>query len=139
MMHVGMNIADKPKLFSEVRRVLKDRALFGVYDVVLTGRGELDFPLPCALTPETAFVVGMSDYHRALKAAGFEIEKERNRLDVAREFFRREMAHAAQRGGPPPLGIHLLLKQEAPRIFANVVSVFDKGIVAPCELVCRAR
>jgi len=35
--------------------------------------------------------------------------------------------------------IHILLKQEAPRIFANVVNLFDKGVVAPCELICRAR
>jgi SAM-dependent methyltransferase len=139
MMHVGMNIEDKPALFTEVRRVLKEGAAFGVYDVVLTGNGELGFPLPCALTPETAFIVGVADYRRALDAAGFQIEKERDRLDVARAFFRLEMARAAEGGGPPPLGIHILLKQEAPRIFANVVSLFERGVLAPVELFCRAR
>jgi hypothetical protein len=49
------------------------------------------------------------------------------------------MARAAAGGGPPPLGIHLLLKQEAPRILANVVSLFEKGVIAPIELICRAR
>jgi hypothetical protein len=53
MMHVGMNIQDKPGLFAEIRRVLKRNAGFGVYDVMLTGSGPLRLPLPCALTPET--------------------------------------------------------------------------------------
>ncbi|MBV9444696.1 MAG: methyltransferase domain-containing protein [Streptosporangiaceae bacterium] len=34
MLHVGMNIADKATLFAEVRRVLVDGGLFGVYDVM---------------------------------------------------------------------------------------------------------
>jgi len=137
MMHVGMNIADKPKLFAEVRRVLKGGGVFGVYDVVHTGNGELGFPLPCALTPDISFVAGLPDYRQALAAAGFEITHERNRLDVARAFFRREMARAAT-DGPAPLGIHILLK-EPPRILANVVNQFENGVLAPFELICRAR
>jgi SAM-dependent methyltransferase len=139
MMHVGMNIESKPALFAEIRRVLKPGAAFGVYDVVLTGKGEPDFPLPCALDSSIAFIVGMQDYRRALQAAGFEIEQERNRLDVAREFFRQELGRAAGTGGPPALGIHILLKQEAPKIFANTVRQFQDGILAPIEYICRAR
>jgi SAM-dependent methyltransferase len=138
MMHVGMNIEDKPALFAEVRRVLKKGAAFGIYDVMRTGKGDPDFPLPCALTSETSFIVGAADYRRELAAAGFEITHERDRLDVARAFFRQEMAHAGNGAGPPPLGIHILLKHDAPRIFANVVRQFDKGVLAPVELICRA-
>jgi ubiquinone/menaquinone biosynthesis C-methylase UbiE len=36
MMHLGMNIEDKAALFTEIRRVLKDNATFGIYDVMLT-------------------------------------------------------------------------------------------------------
>jgi 2-polyprenyl-3-methyl-5-hydroxy-6-metoxy-1,4-benzoquinol methylase len=138
MMHVGMNIEDKSALFAEVRRVLKPGAAFGVYDVMLTGKGEPSFPLPCALTPETAFIVAIADYRKALDAAGFQSEKERDRLDVARAFFRQEMQSLAKAGGPPPLGVHILLKDEAPRIFANVVNLFEAGVLTPVELVCRA-
>jgi len=49
------------------------------------------------------------------------------------------MARATAGGGPPPLGIHILLKQAAPRIFANVVSQFEKGVIAPVEFSCRMR
>lgn len=139
MMHVGMNIEDKLALFTEVRRVLKPGAAFGVYDVMLTGKGEPRFPLPCALTPETAFIVSSADYRKALEAAGFQIEGKQDRLDVARAFFRQEMQRVAEGGGPPPLGIHILLKEDAPRIFANVVSLFEERVFAPVELFCLAR
>jgi SAM-dependent methyltransferase len=115
MMHVGMNIEDKPALFAEIRRVLKEGSIFGVYDVMMTGKGELTFPLPCAQTAETSFIVDLQDYRQGLEAAGFEVEKERDRLDVARAFFRQEMAHAAVSNGPPPVGIHLLLKEDCRR------------------------
>ena len=55
MLHVGMNIADKPKLFVEVQRVLKRDGPFGVYDVMREGGGDLRFPLPWASDPATSF------------------------------------------------------------------------------------
>ncbi|WP_185970403.1 MULTISPECIES: methyltransferase domain-containing protein [unclassified Mesorhizobium] len=50
MLHVGMNIADKSALFSEVARVLRAGACFGVFDVMRTGAGELSYLLPWAST-----------------------------------------------------------------------------------------
>src|SRR5476649_2256272 len=38
MLHVGMNIDDKAKLFAEVRRVLVPSGLFGIYDVMRLDR-----------------------------------------------------------------------------------------------------
>ena len=40
---------------------------------------------------------------------------------------------------PPPLGIHLVLGLEAPRMFQNVVSLFEEEILAPVEMICRTR
>jgi SAM-dependent methyltransferase len=140
MMHVGMNVEDKPALFREIRRVLAREGSFGIYDVVLTGRGAIRFPLPCATGPETCFVTDTGTYRRALAEAGFEIRRERDRLEVARAFFRRELGRLEQSAGaPPPLGIHLLLGDEAPRILANVVELFERGTLAPIELICRRR
>jgi len=139
MMHVGMNIEDKPKLFAEVRRVLKKGLLFAVYDVMKRGDAEPTFPLPCAMTAETAFIATVPDYRRGLEAAGFDIVQERDRLEVARELFRQQKARAAEGDQPSPLGIHLLLKDVAPQILANTVGLFERGVLAPTELICRAR
>ena len=139
MMHVGMNIEDKPRLFSEARRVLKKGSQFAVYDVMRRGEAQPTFPVPCAMTAETAFIVTVPDYRRSLDAAGFDIISERDRLDVAREFFRQQKTRATPGDKPPPLGIHLLLKNAAPQILANTVSLFERGVLTPTELICRAR
>jgi ubiquinone/menaquinone biosynthesis C-methylase UbiE len=139
MMHVGMNIEDKPKLFAEVRRVLKPGGLFAIYDIMRTGDGQLSYPLHWAADARTCFVVSAVEYRRGLQTAGFEIAKERGRGDFAREFFRQVVRRAAEAGGPSPLGIHLLMKSDVPQKLANVMSNLDRGLIAPTELICRAR
>jgi len=139
MMHVGMNIEDKPALFAEARRVLKTGGLFAIYDVMRTGEGELSFPVHWAASSQTSFVARPQDYRGALEAAGFEIGKERDRRAFARDFFRRVAARAAEGGGPPPLGIHLLMKSDVPQKLANVMRNLEQGLISPVELICRAR
>jgi ubiquinone/menaquinone biosynthesis C-methylase UbiE len=139
MIHVGMNIKDKPALFAEVHRVLKTGGLFAIYDAMRTGEDKLTFPVHWAATPETSFVDSAAEYRRALDAAGFEVTKERNRGEFACEFFRQVQRRAAEAGGPPPLGTHILLKTDVAQKLANVVSALENGSIAPIELICRAR
>jgi ubiquinone/menaquinone biosynthesis C-methylase UbiE len=138
MLHVGMNIQDKAKLFAEVRRVLKPGAVFGIYDVMREGDGDLAFPVPWASTPETSFVAGAADYRRLLEAAGFAVHKERSRREFAMEFFRQLRARAADADGPPPLGLHLLMGPTAPQKVANMIDNLQRGLIAPIEIVSGA-
>jgi len=137
MMHVGMNIEDKAALFREVQRVLEPGGVFAIYDVMRTGAGALSFPLPFADTAETTFVATPDDYRRALEGAGFAIRKERNRYAYAIDFFDRVQAMLAEGNGPPPLGTHLLMGENAPQKLAAVVDNLNRGVIAPVELICR--
>jgi len=74
-----------------------------------------------------------------LAAAGFALEHEPDCLEVARRFLREEQAKVDPSAGPPPLGTHILLKEDAPRIFENVVRLFEQGVLAPTQFFCRAR
>jgi ubiquinone/menaquinone biosynthesis C-methylase UbiE len=138
MLHVGMNIADKPRLLAEARRVLKPGALFAIFDVMRTGEGELRFPLHWAATPATSFVAPPLEYRDGLQAADFDVVKERNRREFARDFFREVVARTAK-SGVPPLGIHILMKTDVPQKLANYVSALEAGLIAPVEMICRAR
>jgi ubiquinone/menaquinone biosynthesis C-methylase UbiE len=138
MMHVGMNIEDKAALCAGVRRALKRGATFAIFDIMRMVEGELAFPVHWAASAATSFVASPTDYRRALQAAGFEIVKERNRRDFALDFFRQTAARIKEAGGPPPLGMHILMKTDVPQKIANVLANLEKGLIAPTEIIARA-
>lgn len=136
MLHVGMNIADKAALFAQVRRVLKPRGFFGVYDVMREADGPLAYPMPWATTAETSFVEPSGTYVRLLRAAGFEVVAQHSRREAALTFFREVRARVAQTGAPP-LGLHIIMGPTAPQKIANMVSALEAGLISPTQIVCR--
>lgn len=137
MLHVGMNIDDKAELCSEVSRVLTSNALFGIYDVMKIGDGELTYPVPWATTAVSSAVATPAQYRAALEAAGFSVIAERNRRDFALAFFDQLRAKAAAAGGPPPLGLHILMGRNTPEKLQNMIQNISNGRIAPVELIAR--
>jgi ubiquinone/menaquinone biosynthesis C-methylase UbiE len=138
MLHVGMNIADKAALFAGVRRVLKPNGVFAIYDVMRTDvAGPLDFPVPWASGPETSFVESAATYRRLLEAAGFVVQAERDRHAFAADFFREMRARAAGGGGPPPLGLHIVMGPSTPQKVANMISSLERRLITPTEIISR--
>jgi ubiquinone/menaquinone biosynthesis C-methylase UbiE len=137
MLHVGMNIDDKAKLCSEVSRVLKSNSLFGIYDVMRTGDGELTYPVPWATTASSSAVATPAEYRDALQEAGFTVIAERNRRDFALAFFDQLRAKTAAAGGPPPLGLHILMGRNTPDKVQNMIANISSGNIAPVELIAR--
>jgi MPBQ/MSBQ methyltransferase len=137
MIHVGMNIADKAGIFREVRRVLKAAGLFAIFDFVRSGEGAIRYPVPWALSEETSFVCTVKEYRDALRAAGFRIAEERGRKAFSIEFTENMMARMAQ-GGPPALGLHLLIGEKTPVMVANILAMMKEGVLEPVELYARA-
>jgi ubiquinone/menaquinone biosynthesis C-methylase UbiE len=137
MIHVGMNIADKGGIFREVRRVLKPAGLFTVFDIVRAGEGAIRYPVPWASGEESSFVGRRKDYRDALQNAGFEIAQERGRVAFGIEFTERVIARMAQ-GGPPALGLHLLMGEKTPIMIRNVLTMMKEGVLEPVEFYARA-
>jgi ubiquinone/menaquinone biosynthesis C-methylase UbiE len=131
--HVCMNIADKAGVFREVARVLKPNARFAIYDLMRSAEGALAFPVPWAQTQETSFVASMEEYRQGLEGAGFRIEHQRDRRQFALEFMQRMMAQSAS--GPPALGVHVLMGEQAPLMLKNVYTAIASGTLSPVELV----
>lgn len=139
MLHVGMNIEDKNALFRGVSNCLKPGAVYGVYDIMRTGAGELDFPVPWAATRATSFVSAPDQYEQALQAAGFELIAKRERRQFALDFFAQITAHAESPGGPPPLGLHILMGMSIKAKMKNIIANIEAGLIAPEEMIARKR
>jgi len=137
MLHVGMNIEDKEKLASEVMRMLRPNTSFGIYDVMRTGRGDLAYPVPWATSADLSAVAEPEQYRKALQKAGFTVIAERNRRDFALTFFADLRAKTAATGGPPPLGLHVLMGKSTPEKVQNMIDNISGGRIAPVELIAR--
>ena len=137
LLHVGMNVPDKPALFREARRVLRDGGTFAVYEVMRTGDGDLAFPVPWAETPDLSALEPPQTYRAAAEAAGFILEGEENRREVALDFFSRLQAQAAS-GAPPPLGLHNLMGPTMKEKAANMMAAVRAGTIAPVQMIFSA-
>ncbi len=137
MQHVGMNIADKAKLFGEVHRVLKPAGTFAIYDVMRSNDGAVDYPLPWASGEDTNFIATPATYRALLAAQGFELVNERNRRDFAMNFFHTMRAKMAQAGGPSKFGLQIVMGSHALQKVGNMIGLVERGTVAPVEMICR--
>jgi SAM-dependent methyltransferase len=137
LLHVGMNVPDKAALFREARRVLRNGGTFAVYEVMRTGDGELSFPVPWAETPDLSALETPETYRNAAKAAGFALQAEENRREVALDFFARLQAQAAS-GAPPPLGLHNLMGPTVKEKVANMIAAVRAGTIAPIQMIFSA-
>jgi MPBQ/MSBQ methyltransferase len=127
--HVGMNIAEKDRVFAGVRRVLEPDGVFGVYEQMRVGDGDLTYPLPWAEDETSSFVETRERYAELLRAAGFRIERAEDRTA------------AVAAAGPPPAGAltpgDLFGPGFAQRIGNNLAAT-AAGILAPVLIVARA-
>jgi hypothetical protein len=98
----------------------------------------ISYPVPWAVSGATSFVVHIAGYRAALEAVGFEVVHERGRREFGIDFFERNIARAAQ-GGPPIVGLQLLMGEKAPLMMQNVLLGMKRGIFEPVELVAMKK
>jgi ubiquinone/menaquinone biosynthesis C-methylase UbiE len=127
LVHVGMNVPDKAALFAEVRRVVRPGGLFGLYEQMRVGPGELPYPMPWAVDAEASFVETPDAYEEALRTAGFEVLKVEDRR-----------AALAAAGGPGQDGLAVVFGQEFVTRISHNVAATRAGVLAPVLVVALA-
>ena len=126
LIHVGMNIADKGAVFAEVRRLLVSGGVFGVYEQMRIGPGDLTYPLPWAVDERSSFVASPDDYARDLAAAGFRVV--------------RQEPLTPARGGPPSGGLDqaAVFGPVFAKRIGNNLAAARAGVLAPILILAVA-
>ncbi|MBD8869405.1 SAM-dependent methyltransferase [Nocardioides donggukensis] len=138
MIHVGMNLPDKASVFAEVRRVLEPDGLFLIFDQMLTGDAEPDYPVPWAAEASASFLETPARYRELLGEAGFTVDLERDLTHEGVAFFERMRAEADAAGGPPALGLHVMFGAEWPQRVAHDAAALVQGVLTANVVVARA-
>ncbi|MCW2243015.1 class I SAM-dependent methyltransferase [Azospirillum canadense] len=134
--HVAMNIADKPRLYAEIARVLKPGGLFGLYDLLQGPGGTVHFPVPWARDPATSFLATPDELRGLLADSGLEVVGWRDTSADGRAWFQSLRDRLASEG-PPPIGFHLLLGPDFRDMARNQVRNLEEQRILPTEVVCR--
>ena len=138
MLHVGMNIADKAALFTEIRRVLVAGGALGIYDLIArwAGRGQLSRE-PWAATSATSFLAEPRRYRELLAQAGLPVQAERDRRGFGIDVLH-EMQDRVAQDGPPALGLHLVMAPDPAVKIANMLDSLERAVLAPTEMISHA-
>jgi ubiquinone/menaquinone biosynthesis C-methylase UbiE len=118
--HVQMNIEDKARFYSEIARVLKKGGRFVFHDI-FQGAGDAPFyPVPWAETSSLSFLATENDARGLIKSTGLQMGEWENKDEVSLEFFK-QVVQRIQEEGTPPVGIHLLMGENAAEKIKNYV------------------
>jgi len=124
--HVQMNIADKPRFYREIARVLKPGGRFLFHDV-FRGDGEPPiYPTPWAADESLSSLATVSDARSMMEASSLKLTQMDDKVQESIAFFQAVGKRLAQ-DGPPPLGVHLLMGENAKEKIQNYMQGLAEG------------
>lgn len=126
--HVQMNIRDKEKFYSEIKRVLKPGGRLIYYDIFTKSHAEVIYPVPWANDHSISFLVTSATLYEFLIDDGFiKIEiKDHTKEGIQ---FLKEMTERINSQGQPKLSMHLIMGDLWKEKLQNLLTNLENGVL----------
>ena len=134
MVHVGMNISNKLSLMKNVYRVLKNKAVFVIFDQIKLNNNKTKLPLPWASKQRQSSIGSIDDYKSSLTKAGFSILKFEIMNETALKWIQKSIINL-NNNNKKGLAFNLLMGKSFQEKYFNLVDEIKKGNLSPALII----
>jgi SAM-dependent methyltransferase len=134
--NVVMNIADKPRFYSEALRVLKPGGVLALSNLAAGANGPPHFPVPWAATAATSFLATAEATRRELEQAGFAILRFEDTTQKSMAL-RQALRAKLESEGLPALGPHVFIGERMREYSINAARSQEEGRLVSLEILVR--
>ncbi len=132
--HVQMNIADKPGFYGELTRVLKPGGQLVFHDIFAGATAGLSFPVPWASDASISHLISVDEVQALLADLNLRQVRWEEKSDESMSFLRGLLERIRSEGWMP-VGLHLLMGDDAATKFANVLRNLEENRVRVVQAV----
>lgn len=118
--HAQMNISDKQQFYLELARALKPGGRFLFHDIFRGDGAPPIYPAPWAEDESLSSLATASEARSLIEQAGLDVVDWRTKVQESIAFFQ-AVSERISANGPPPIGIHLLVGNNANEKLKNYV------------------
>lgn len=124
--HVQMNISDKTKFYSEIKRVLTDGGTLMYYDIFSKNGEDVNYPVPWANNSSVSFLETISTIAIILKDLGFSKIQTSDQTEKAIQFLINFFENI-EKNGPPKLGLNVLMGASTKLKLGNILKGLEEN------------
>jgi len=124
--HVQMNIENKKKFYSEIKRVLKNGGSLIYYDIFKKNKEDVNYPVPWADDKSVSFLGTISNMENILNELDFSKTQTADQSELAIAFFK-DVFGKMKIHGPPKLGLNVLMGASTKEKLGNVLKSLQEN------------